>query len=73
MAATLAIKWTACGVTVSGTIPSETLVFLRSRHLLTPPLTYTVHRLIPKPFWKFWGRTAEEETMLDAVKVEPPE
>jgi hypothetical protein len=71
MPATLAINWYACGVAANGTVPSETLVHLRSRHLLTPPLTYRIDRLIPKPFWKFWGGEALEETVLDAMKVEP--
>jgi hypothetical protein len=71
MAATLGINWMACGVAASGTIPSETLVHLRSRHLLTPPLRYRIDRLIPKPWWNFWGAKAVEHEVLDAVKVEP--
>jgi hypothetical protein len=37
-----------------------------SRHLLNPPLTYRIDRLIPKPFWKFWGSDSMEEQALDA-------
>jgi hypothetical protein len=71
MPAELKINWRACGQNVDGsTIPSETLVSVRSRHLLDPPLTYTIYRLIPKPFWKFWGRTHVEETVLDAIQVD---
>jgi hypothetical protein len=70
MAAPLAISWRACDRAATGVIPSETLVYLRSRHLLMPPLTYRIDRLMPKPFWKFWGRKAVEETVLDAEKAE---
>jgi hypothetical protein len=69
--ASFGINWIACGQNVDGnTVPSETLVWVRSRHLLNPPLTYRVRRLIPKPFWKFWGRTDVEETFLEAASVD---
>jgi hypothetical protein len=71
MAATLGINWMACGLVASGKIRSETRVHLRSRHLLTPPRTYKIYRLIPKPWWKFWGAKAVEYEVLEAVKVEP--
>jgi hypothetical protein len=70
MVATLGISWMACGLAANGTIPSETRVYLRSRHLLTPPLSYTINQLIPKPWWKGGGRKAIEYQVLNAERVE---
>ena len=48
------------------TLPSDTGVLLSSRNHLEPPGAYVVYRLIPKPFWRFWGMEREEETSLEA-------
>jgi hypothetical protein len=71
MPAELAIQWMKTNYVVGGPLPSGTLVWVRSRHLLNPPLAYRIYRLNPKPWWKPWGREVGEETVLDAVKVDP--
>jgi propane monooxygenase large subunit len=50
------------------TLPSDTPVLLTSRHHLQPPGQYVVYKLLPKPFWKFWGTDRAETTRLDALQ-----
>jgi hypothetical protein len=69
MAAKPTVNWIKprSGRNIDGsTLPSDTAVRLQSRHHLTPPSQYVVYRLLPKPFWKFWGAQRDEETRLDA-------
>ena len=48
-------------------LPAGWPVRLTSRHHLAPPASYEVFRLLPKPFWKFWGDDQVRETGFDAV------
>ena len=68
MTATINWRHYLDGKNVDGaTLPSGTGVLLTSRRHLEPPVEYDVYRLIPKPFWRFWGATELLETQLQAV------
>ncbi len=70
MAATPTINWLEPrkGKNVDGaTLPAETGVLLTSRNHLEAPSQYVVYKLVPKPFWRFWGTERMEETRLDAL------
>ena len=49
--------------------PSRESSLLQSSGLRRPPKGYTVYRVIPKPFWRFWGQDYKEEVPLDARPV----
>lgn len=70
MAPLLSIKWMACGRDANGsTLPSETPVYVQSRHTQNPPRQYRIERLIPKPIWKIWARQTIDVTVWDAISV----
>ncbi|MBV9099295.1 MAG: hypothetical protein JO079_14680 [Frankiaceae bacterium] len=68
MTATINWRHHVDGKNVDGaTLPSGTGVRLTSRRHLQPPSEYEVYRVIPKPFWRFWGAAELLETRLEAV------
>jgi hypothetical protein len=69
-----AINWRhgSNGKNIDGaTLPSGTGVRLTSIRHMDPPGQYEVSRLIPKPFWNFWGTKLIPITALPAVGVDP--
>lgn len=72
MTAELAIAWMKATTAVSGPLPPETSLWLRSSGLATPPTRYQIYRVNPKPWWRFFGRWCpyDPEMPLDAVAVD---
>ena len=71
MPADLAITWMKKYNAISGPLPPQTLLWLRSRHQMNPPNSYRIYRWNPKPWWKFWGQVVRvPEQPLDAIKLE---
>jgi hypothetical protein len=70
---TATINWRhhANGKNIDGaTLPSGTGVRLVSRRHLMPPNEYEIYRLIPKPFWRFWGSERRLETRMEASSAD---
>ena len=56
------------GKNVDGsTLPPGTSVRLTSRFHQVDPQQYLIERLLPKPFWRFWGQDTVEISRLEAL------
>jgi hypothetical protein len=56
------------GKNVDGsTLPPGTSVRLTSRFHRVDPQQYLIERLVPKPFWRFWGHDTVVVSRLDAL------
>lgn len=70
MPAEFAITWMKITTSMSGPLPPETKLWLRSSGLNPSPTRYNIYRVNPKPWWKVFGEhTLEPTQTIDAIPL----